>query len=354
MALINGYHLWALPPESVKEFDESIEFARLRNDLGDGYRSQTLFGSENGLRRWRLTLPTLAHSDIPVPFVTSSDEITNVSREAYLWDLYCEQMVTGRPFVYQSQRDSQYYLVEFLDESLTYRGMEVKLYSSGVTIQQVRIPGVSVFNPNVVPNITLWLDSQEFFAIPGGFQWNNQALGGESELSAIENDVLSISNGLAGKNIFRLNSAAVDGVFTGEGDYTIRECFVVMKVREATFSTYGGVLTADTGNALLVGQEGTSRFFNFGFGGDYEYRLNNVEYAESDQQAPMNNWGIVHLRHPVGVTLNNLQIGKDRDTAGRFLKADIAAVIATSQLIPINIRRQLYEYLVVRWQVGQN
>lgn len=51
MAEVNGYHLWSLPDDSVKEFEESIGFTVLRNDLSDGYRSKVLFGSENGVRR---------------------------------------------------------------------------------------------------------------------------------------------------------------------------------------------------------------------------------------------------------------------------------------------------------------
>lgn len=349
MATISGYHQFALPPESVKTYEESIEFATLSNDLADGYYYETLFGSDTGLRRWRLSLPTLAHSDIPVPSVTGVNDET-VSREEYFWDLFCETKITGQPFVYTSPRNGQYYLARFKDKRLTYEGMRVKLYSTGVEIEQVRIPGVSVFNPLVVPGINVWLDG-DTWAPTLGIRWTN--LVDTNGYLDDGGDVLVVADGLAGKDFMRLNSVAVNGSFSAGGalgTYTLREAFVVARFREATFSNYGGLI-GSLSTGFLVGQEGTNRFFNFAYGNGYQYFLNSIEHPESDQIAPMNEWGLINVRIPAGLTMDGLQLGLDRNFYSvRTGKVDIAAVITTTELVPANIRREILEYLKVRWQ----
>lgn len=349
MAEVNGYHLWALPDDSVREFDEGITFTELSNDLSDGYRARTLFGSENGVRTFKLRMNTLAHSDIGVPTVTGING-ESVSREDYIWSLFCETKVSGEPFVYQSRRNGQYYLVEFADKTLTYSGMMVKLFATGIELRQVRIQGQSVFNPLVIPNVEGWFDG-DVYTPTSGIRWTNQV----SPTNYLDDggDVLAVASHLNGHSIMRLNSVAGNGLFAGGMSWglTVREAWFVMKMREATFSNYGGILTSTT-IAALIGDSGTTKFFNQSLGSTFEYRLNNVLYAESDMQAPMNEWGIVHIRYPASFGLAEVQVGQDRNDITRRAKLDIAAFITTSQLVSAAVRREIYEYLSVRFQVS--
>lgn len=132
----------------------------------------------------------------------------------------------------------------------------------------------------------------------------------------------------------------------------IREIFVVMKMREATFSNFAGIITGpDTSiQPPLVGDQGTTKFIDLGYTGQ-EYRLNNTLYANNDMQAPMNAWGIVHLRYSVGWGFFEVQFGKDRDFAGRFAEVDMAEVLMFSALQPTKTVAQIYEYLETKYNL---
>lgn len=132
----------------------------------------------------------------------------------------------------------------------------------------------------------------------------------------------------------------------------IREIFVVMKMREATFSNYAGVITGpDTSiSPPLVGDNGTTKFLDLGYTGQ-EYRLDNTLYANNNMQAPMNAWGIVHLRYSVGWGFTEVQFGKDRNFSGRFAEMDMAEVLMFSALQPQTTVDQIYEYLQTKYNL---
>jgi hypothetical protein len=359
---INGYHLFQIPMSYRErgEWDETITVTELENDLSDGYYSQVLFGSNTGLRSWRLRLPTLAGLDV-LPNTVTSVNGEQVSREQYLWDLFMETKVTGHPFVFQSPRTGQFYLVRFADSKLSYNGMRVQLYSTGIELKQVRIGGVSIYAPEALENVWLYSVGDDEFVF---ITWPNRASPetGFPKLEWVAGDVNTTVAGPNGTNVLRLNATGTDGILLMSGDSesggmppVIREAWVVMKVNEATFGRHSGVITGQTSNPILVGGDGTTKFFDFGYGDIfYQYSLNGVDYAESDQQAPMNAWGIVRVRHSMGwnIAVDSLQIGQDRDFSGRYLKADIAAVLFSAQLLPKNVERELFEHLVVTYGIG--
>jgi hypothetical protein len=130
----------------------------------------------------------------------------------------------------------------------------------------------------------------------------------------------------------------------------IREIFVVMKMREATFSNYAGIITGpDTSiSPPLVGDIGTTKFLDLSYTGQ-EYRLDGTLYANNNMQAPMNAWGIVHLRYPAGWGFIEVQFGKDRDFAGRFAEVDMAEVLMFSALQGDTAVEQIYEYLETKY-----
>lgn len=353
----NTYHLWQLPdtpgsgpPGSAPEPEISIGFTTLDNDLADGYRSTRLFGSNTGVREWKLTLPTLAASNIAVPTVTDINGAT-VSREEYVWSLYTENKVTGTPFAYTDPRTGQYYLVDFMDEQLTYARMRVKLYSTGLTLRQRRLPGVTIFDVSKISSIwARWIGDTSFVSN----SWAG-TISGQIAVDRGSTDVVDVAAAQNGHQIKRFSNTTNDGVCSYTGAFsTTYEIFLVMKMREATFSNAAGIIT-DTGSGpgtrWLSGSVGTTKFTDQSFT-NYEYRKNGTLYAASNQQAPMNAWGIVHLRYPTGfASFTGLQFGKDRTTAGTFAEMDLGEVIFSSALLPITTSREITESLAVSWGI---
>lgn len=349
MATVDGYHVFAIPESYLYRGDaeERIKFTELRTSLGDGYRSRVGFGSANGLRRWSITMPTLAGLSV-LPNLVESINGGMVSREEYLWDLYCSR----QPFIIPSPRSGQYYLAEFADTELSYKkAMLAQIYSTGVEITQIRIRGKSVYAPELLDaNIEHFSRSDDGDIGPG--EWVERL--GQGFIYS--GDVLFGQTGPNDYDVISLNSVASDGLLSQPADpsLSIKDLWIVMKMREATFSNNAGVFTAPTGHALLVGDTGTTKFFDLGLGANVQYSLNDVEYPENNQQAPMNEWGIVRLTSTVAVdyTASGLQMGQDRDFASREANMDIAAVLWASEILPANITRELYESFAVRYQIG--
>ena len=351
----NTYHLFQLAEASFWQPEESIRFEELENNLGDGYFSQALYGANTGLRSWKLKLPTLAHTDVLPNTVTDVSGAT-VSREEYLWNLFCHTKVTGEPFVFTSPRDGQYHLVRFADKELSYQKMRVKIYSTGVELKQVRIPGESVFQLSVdiagMENLELWADNTD----STGANWTPNVFGDPFEGTG---DVIFGTATQNGLPVIRLNSVSTNGKLLipsqgfGVPLFNMHEAFVVMKVREATFGQTSGVLTDDTvvgSREVLVGTNGTTKFADNGIN---EYRLNGRLYAAGDYQAPMSVCGIVHIRYttPPADPLYALQIGKRLATGGTQAEIDIAEIISFSELLPASDANLLTEYLTTKWGI---
>lgn len=339
---IRGYHLFQAQC-SVRDSASSIEFNELENDLGDSYYDQMLYGSETGNRAWALTLPTLPDGTLDGNTVTGINGET-LSRAEYIWDLFCETKVTGDPFVFQDPRNGQYYLVRFAESRLTLERMLTKLYSTGITLKQWRQDGESAFTPAVIPQTWAAYDAESF---PGGFgfAWADESENG-NHLANVNGDVVAGTSGSL--PIVRFSLTTNDGFLDSTiASVLAKDIFILMKMREATFSNFAGIMSADTGVVALLGDTGETKFFDLSFGANYQYRLDGLEYAENDQQAPMNEWGVVHLRHTDGIPLVNLQMGKDRGNAGRYAEMDVAYVIISDELFPKSTIREIDEFLAV-------
>lgn len=118
---------------------EEISHAILRADYGDGYDQSALIGPRTGLKSWRLKFNVLAQTEDDVVSVGDSSEAD------YLWDFYCRKQATGEPFVIESLRNGQYYLARFTDEKLSFELFALRLFTTGVSLQQVRRRGKTVF-----------------------------------------------------------------------------------------------------------------------------------------------------------------------------------------------------------------
>lgn len=350
----NTYHLWQLPDASAPEPEDLIKFTTLDNDLADGYRSTALFGSNTGVREWKLQFPSLGHIDV-LPNTVTDINGASVSREQYIRSLYVENKVTGEPFAYQDPNNGQYYLVDFVEDDLSMQRMKVKIFSTGLTLRQRRIPGVTVFDIanlgtlNGADAVVGWWEGETSFS---SNDWNNSILA--DAVTRGTTDVIDVAANLNGLQIKRFSNTTNDGIVQKSGSYyDIYEFFIVMKMREASFSNAAGIFTGRGASDAqpLIGSSGTTKFANPGLTG-YTYRKNGVEYAQTDLQAPMNEWGVIQVRCTTAWEFaNGIQFGKNRTTAGTFAEMDVAEIILSNQLLPTNIGREITEYLTVKYAI---
>ncbi len=106
--------------------------------------------------------------------------------------------------------------------------------------------------------------------------------------------------------------------------FTVQCGFLVVKINEATFSNYAGILTDITAFPILVGNNGTTKFFdNLQSAYFYEFRSSDRIYPAADAPAPMNAWRIIFFRFWKPVEVNGIQIGQDRGITGRKAKMSL-------------------------------
>lgn len=348
----NVYHLYQLPDLSTPEPEDSISFTTLDNNLSDGYRATSLFGSNTGVRKWTLKFPTLASLEVLSNTVTDINGAA-VSREQYVRSLYAENKVTGTPFAYQCPATGQYYLVDFEDDELSLARMRIKIYSTGLTLKQRRLTGVTIFD---VGNI-----SQTQYSY-SQYIGNTALVAGDwpDEIQAIDletaGDVVEAAAVVNSHAVKRFNNTANTGYcFQPTNVVAWKEIFMVMKMREATFSNAAGIITDKAaGNVqILLGSSGTTKFANPGLSTSaFTYRKNGLEYTQSDMQAPMNEFGIVHLRYTTGwTTATAIQFGRDRESAGTYAEMDVAEIIISGTALPKTLGREITEYLTVKYAI---
>jgi hypothetical protein len=124
--------------------ETSIEIALLKADFGDGYGAGALVGSAKGLRGWTMQIDALPDDFEHVGPVGDSEQ----TRASYLWDFFLASKTAGNdPFWFEDPKDDKYYLVEFIDDRLTYPILCAKLYSSGLQLRQRRVRGLTAPPP---------------------------------------------------------------------------------------------------------------------------------------------------------------------------------------------------------------
>lgn len=338
------FFLWPLPEGSARGVSPGIQFNEISNDLGNGYQAQELYGADTGLKTWQITQNTLGGTDFPLPYVTGVNG-EEVSQEQALWDLYCEQKVTGKPFVFVCPRDGQQYLVKFDNPKFEYEKVfRAAQYSGQLSLSQVREDGVSVFDIDSLCINNFGEDYDETgHSAPN---WIESSFNAETL-----NDVLGTATFDAttqnSRNIVRLAASSATRFVSGLTP--VCDLFVVMKVRETTFSN-SGVLIGTSTTGKIKGTSAGTKWQNPSHSG-LQYWLNGTEYAVTDMQAPMNTWGIVRVRSatPLVASPNAACIGAESSSNG--LKADIAEIVMFPTPLSIPLGRQLTEHLAIKWDI---
>ncbi len=319
--------------------DLGIDFARLKTYFGDGYKRSASVGSLSGLRNFSLKC-TLPHDSV---IGVTTDSQTYESAFQYIWNFYITQKQTDAPFWLYVPVFQKWFLVEFVDDGIDFNRANFQVYTTGLKLRVQRVAGsvqdaeggYTTFDPLSEPSLWAWYDASqetdysdnEDVPVISDFGGNDRHL-----LSTGDDDAKYQTNEINSLPVFRW-SAAMDTYYqwqweAGQDKLEICHAFVVCKYAGVSFATHAGLITRDVTDALLFGENGTTKFFNMSFGGTFKYRKNKTLYLQSNQQAPMNSFAVVNVNLDNNQYFDKtvLQVGLDRNFASRYWLGDIAEI----------------------------
>ncbi|MCA1567237.1 MAG: hypothetical protein LC803_16615 [Acidobacteria bacterium] len=130
----------------------SIRGSNLRAYYGDGYGEGAVIGSPAGLRKWKVKIAVLPHTD---DYNINAGEHGLQTRALYLWRFYERHNVANafKPFWVRDPLFNQDFLAEIVEEELDYAMLCRLAYATGLTLRQRRVHGVeSQSDPNLMEN----------------------------------------------------------------------------------------------------------------------------------------------------------------------------------------------------------
>lgn len=215
---------------------------------------------------------------------------------------------------------------------------------SPIPVSQSRRTGSRILRePEKESGLLFWYIADK----PGTLYGNNSSLSsgwpdetGRFNLSASGlsgSDPLVFTNVINGHSVVRFNGTD-DALKSSGSSVLIKHIFAVAKYTAATFSSYAGLITDLTSDGILVGDQGTSNFFNFN--GTYRYN----RAASAGRAAPMNAFGLVTAEYSTGWTAVPI-IGQDRNNPGRFWQGDIVEIFGYDHVLATTPRDNKETYL---------
>jgi hypothetical protein len=167
--------------------------------------------------------------------------------------------------------------------------------------------------------------------------------------TATNKSVLTL-NALNGQPGWYFNGSRDPMIFNG-GSSTFKHAFFLVSVDEATFSAFRGLFSEITGTTLLVGDNGTTKFFDNSSSITISYRRSDVAFAQNNQKAPMSlNAAVLEIQAPAGLIFGSLQLGKQTSLA-RLWKGYWFDDIAYNRILSDVERQRVYEYYAMRYWV---
>lgn len=327
----------------------SLTAERLSCDFGSGYGASAVVGHSSGLWEWTIESDCLPDDD------SYNNLIGGLPRFDYYKQFYLDHTL-GNQDVFEIDFRNRKYHASFVENSISGEMLTYDVFSlAGVKLRQRRVPGIyyrsdgSVFHPEeLVDSFWGWytgeyfeIDVRSLYSVASTHDLNIN--GNVTNSGGTQNGYETMSFNAGATNTGYLNHASTPILYNA---------FFVMKVREATFSNYAGILTGDTAAssvAMASGDSGTTKFYDHALG--VTYRKNGVAYASANMQAPINVHGVCHFRAAAGIGLINVQIGKDRDFAGRFAEMDVGEIILCNTLLSTTDAADLEQYLIGKWGI---
>lgn len=319
----------------------------LTANFGDGFGAGALSGKSSGLHRWGMSAGVLPDMDCySIDYSVDESDFT-ATRFVYFLEFFKRHITLGnKPFLIEFR--NKFWLVSFDSDQIDFEQMTATLFTGGtVSLRQRRVADLQFQADGSVFDISLLSQISH--------HWKANAIAGAVDNATLPDDVwtdliptgedlqsancIYKANQQNGLPIVRLDQSGLADSLATNTSTVFYEAFLVMKMREATFSDYVGIISnndAVTAQPALNGNSGTAIFYNFGFGDGYSFKLNGTSYPESGQLAPMNAFGVVHIRYETGwVMPQGLLFGRDRPSSfpTRNAEADFGEIIICKEPI---------------------
>ena len=135
------------------------------------------------------------------------------------------------------------------------------------------------------------------------------------------------------------------------GTVNVKHVFIIASYEIASFSNYAGLIGGISTNDILVGFNGLAQWFDYsGVHGAYDYRLADVNYAESAALAPMNGQHrVIEYSNTAGLTMSGLQIGQQKTFTDRRWRGWYFESLIYDRILTEQERRMLYEYFSAKY-----
>jgi hypothetical protein len=179
-------------------------------------------------------------------------------------------------------------------------------------------------NVSVLPSILLDKTNLELYCESKELTLTNDAIVSSfTDLSGKDRHLTASSN----QPIFKTsdNRIEFDGTkspLKNTSQFQINCGFILAKCNQANFTSHAGLLSGNEFLPILLGANGTNKFFDLKGAGDtkfeyFEFRTNDRIYPQSNQLAPMQTWQLIFFRFWQPQITDGIQIGCDRLDATR-------------------------------------
>lgn len=139
------------------------------------------------------------------------------------------------------------------------------------------------------------------------------------------------------------------------GSITPKHVFILASHEDAAFNLNRGLLSGETSGDILSSNNVGTTFFNFSFP-DFEYRKSDVSYIQTNQQAPMSGIPeLIEVSIATGSALDGIQVGKQRNLAGRIWKGYFFEQLIYSRVLTAAERDRVKLYFNIKfaqWRMG--
>lgn len=287
----------------------TLNVERLKASFGSGYGATASVGPGSGLWGWELASDALPDAE------AYGNLIQNLPRFQYYTNFFLDHTEGTAGDTFRVDFRGKQYHAGFSDDSIGGSMQTYDLFDmSGVKLEMRRRQGVFYNDDGSILVPYAWIRADKIVGLSDGDSMVTDGWTGYAGTP----DWTVASDGTA--PTYETNETPNGGacVRLTDGDLTspvgigIHDIFIVLRIREATFSVDRGVCGTAGADDLLEGENGTTKFKDLSLTG-VEYRKNGTLYTASTQQAPMNVFGVVHLRNTTGTfdAPDGMIIGQD-------------------------------------------
>lgn len=138
------------------------------------------------------------------------------------------------------------------------------------------------------------------------------------------------------------------------GSVTVNHAFVLASHEDAAFNLNRGLLTGVTSGDILASNNSGTDFFDLTLP-NFAYRKSDVGYATNNQEAPMVTPELIEVIDSDGITLDGIQVGKQRNLANRVWKGYFFEQMLYNRVLTTAERRRIMLYYNLKfqqWRVG--